>query len=124
MKIKSKVLIALLFLGLGACGESSDLGNGFRLVDQGGSKHSLAKDGFLLINVVTGVGKVGGYTIVESREYYSRTCDYHLIDHDKGELVRLAELSPGRGITAKQAAQSIKAISSRSCKSEGRMGRL
>ncbi len=118
MKIKTAGIISLILACLYGCGETSDLGSGFYLMDQGGSKTSLAKDGIILINyTVTGVGKNNGLTLIESREYYSSTCIYHVIDHNNSALLPLDKATlTSKGIALGEATQSIEPINSRSCK--------
>ena len=117
MKIKAISGIALFIAVLSGCRETTDLGNGFYLLDQGGSKTSIAKDGIIIISyTVTGVGRAEELTVIESREHYSETCIYHIIDHTKGGLFRIDEAHLAQPITLEEAAQSIKPINSRSCK--------
>jgi hypothetical protein len=115
-------LMILLAVTLG-CSDTSDLGNGYYLLDQGGSKTSLAKDGEILINyTVTGVGVIKEFTVIESRQYHSSNCDYSLIDNKTAIFSKLKSSSSGEDITDDMAARAVSPINSRSCKHELRGG--
>lgn len=106
----------LLFLTT-ACGSKSEIGGGFELVDGGGSKTSLAKDGRILINyTVTGIGKINGYVIIEDRPYGSPSCRHYIIDNARRQLRRLRASGPStESLRELELLRSVKSINSRSC---------
>lgn len=114
MKI-TKIAILLSVLPA-ACGSSSNLGSGFEIVDGGGSKLSLAKDGNILINyTVTGTGRVREYVIIESKRQDSTYCQYYLIDPRRRELVELSAARAAVG-DVNQAIRTVEPINRRSCR--------
>ena len=103
---------------LPGCGESPDLGGGFALVDGGGSKVSLTRNGLVLIShTVTGLGRQGDSQVIESKPYESATCLYYRLDKGAGELkpIALDGAAPGR-VEALAAVQAVEPINSRSCR--------
>jgi hypothetical protein len=104
-----RTCIALLCL-TAACDRSPKLENGFDLIDGGGSKTSLAKDGKILINyTVTGVGQFRGKTVIENKPYGSNHCDYFLVG---AGTVSYTELSR---VSGPATAYNVVAINGRSC---------
>jgi hypothetical protein len=100
---------ACAFVLTSACSSGSDLGNGFEIIDGGGSKQSLARNGEIILNyTVTGIGDYGGIRIIESKEYDESLCEYYLIDNEREELVRIND--------SDEAVHSIEPINQRSCR--------
>lgn len=118
MRLNSLLVMCCVASILGACDMTPELSNGFELVDGGGSKLSLAKDGIILINyTVTGLGKVEPYTIVESRPYNSETCEYFVVDNRTRAFSLLhVEGASSRNSAIRHAIQAVRPINRRSCK--------
>jgi hypothetical protein len=112
-----KYFIAAFLLGLAACGSSPVIGNGLELLDGGGSKLSLSRDGSILISyTVTGHGKLGEYDIIENRPNNSSACEYYSIGPDR-QLVQVGEADSHLPISVAEAARAVRAITSHSCRS-------
>lgn len=68
-----------LVVSVSACNDTT-LGGGYKIIHQGGSKHSLAKDNLVLIDyVVTGFSRHNENILVERRPSESETCNYAII---------------------------------------------
>jgi hypothetical protein len=118
--MRSKNGLALISISLAiltACGSENDLGNNLSIIDGGGSKSSLAKDGIILIpNTVTGVGRVGTATFVESKGYETAVCEYFVIQDGSDDLIALRNRqATGVGLTIEDAKKVVKSINNRSC---------
>jgi hypothetical protein len=114
MPNKPLALVALFFLS--SCGPYTDLGNGYEILDGGGSKQSLTKDRIVLINyTVTGFGRVDGHLIIESKGYGSQACEYSFADPNGEELIGL---SPQRQapIPFDRAVRAVEPLNARSCR--------
>jgi hypothetical protein len=119
------LLLGLTVIGiaLSSCDSPSDIGGGFTLVDGGGSKLSLSKDGNIIINyTVTGMGFLGRSAILENRSYGAPNCDYYVLDPHRGTMGRL-KIEP-MSETARKAIGTVQMLNERSCKAEGHRGRL
>ena len=116
MLLRSAALMILVPV-LISCGSSSDLGNGFKIVDNGGSKLSLEKDGIIVINyTITGVGSLENLTIIENRNYGTDQCEYYIVD-ENDRLVRINDnYTAPAGISRDLLVQAVEPINSRSCR--------
>lgn len=115
MHIKGILLIFCVLVLVRGCDSNPDLGSGFEVIDGGGSKFSLSRDGNILINyVVTGTGRIDEHIIIESKEYNSSTCVYYYVDSQR----RLIRIGPPHvtEITLSRAVEAVEAINQRSCK--------
>lgn len=107
-------LIAAAFLS--SC-DGVQLGGGYEIMDSGGSKRSLARNGHIIIpNIVTGYGRTGKYIVIESREYSSDLCAYHIVDISNEQVrpLRPRQDPYGEVLTGLNT-HSIEALSYRSC---------
>ena len=106
--------LAVSAFGLSACSANDEIGGGFELVDGGGSKISLTRDGLVMINyTVTGLGGFGDYAVIESRAYNASRCSYFLLNL-KTQKVVLVKSWNG----AKKMIDSVNALNQRSCKTK------
>jgi len=116
-----KDFISFLILSvscLSGCGADSNIGHGYEIIDGGGSKQSLAKDGSILINyTVTGFGTVGNYTVIEERPYDSTLCNYYVIDPQSRNLMRVNSASNiADNMSYGRVLEAVEAINQRSCR--------
>jgi hypothetical protein len=116
MALKFFVPVLASFFALSACNSNSKIGGGFELVYGGGSKISLAKEGFIIINyTVTGLGRINNNVIIENKEYYKKDCEYFLLSIQTKELVKLSTAQGRYPITTSLAAAHVKPLNQRSC---------
>lgn len=82
-----------LVLGASACNDTN-LGEGYKILHQGGSKHSLVRNDLVLINYdVTGFSRYSRSVLVESRLNEHETCRYTIIAQDKSEPRLISNVS-------------------------------
>ena len=114
--MRSKIFLPFLFT-LSACGADPDIGGGFELVDGGGSKLSLAKDGLVVINyTVTGLGRIANNVIIESKDYNLNQCKYFIINVQTQEMVELSQTHSNSSVALRDAQNIIEPLNQRSCK--------
>ena len=115
MRLSKRIICGLLLCGSVACGKNPDLGGGFKLVDGGGSKISLTKDGRVVIShTVSGVGSFNGGTVIEDHPYDSATCIYYWLDATHRKMTRIS--NDASNIQAAAAIRSVEGTNSRSCR--------
>lgn len=112
----SKIFLPFLFT-LSACGAEPDIGGGFEIIDGGGSKLSLAKDGLVVINyTVTGLGRIDKNVIIESKEYNLNQCKYFIINVKTQEMVELLQTQSHSSVALRDAQSIVEPLNQRSCK--------
>lgn len=123
MTVRYKSLVLCLAISLNAC-SPTDLGGGYEIIDGGGTKRSLAKDGLVLINyTVTGWGRAKGFVIIENRPYGATECEYYVLDSNEEGLIKvLSNKTQTSQISLPEAIESVKSLTYHSCKSLPRPG--
>lgn len=113
-------LVLLACLSCTGCDDREDLGDGLEIINQGGTKHSFARNGSILISyTVTGVGEVGNDVALEARDYGSNYCSYYLYHRDSGKLESFRVRGSAAAIPGKERiVDAVESRSHRSCKHE------
>jgi hypothetical protein len=116
MILKFVVPFLASVFALSACNPTPAIGGGFELIDGGGSKLSLAKDGIIVINyTVTGLGRTNNNFIIESKDYYSNNCKYFFLNLRTKELTQLSLVNRGRNMNMPLTIASVEPLNKRSC---------
>lgn len=124
--MKERCALLLMLMAIPGCGSPAEaLGHGFELVDQGGSKRSLTRDGLVVISyTVTGVGRIAGGLVIETREHGAAACEYGVIRPDSSELLPLSrDTKSDDGGSWREAENSVQPRSQRSCRASSPGGR-
>ena len=115
--MKLHLLSLILLILLIACDSDNRLGEGYELIDGGGSKTSLSKNGIIIIDyVVTGTGRYRQFLIVETRDYGSVRCNYFFSNPRNGKLIQILEARGSNSTsTFTSMLKSVNPINNRSC---------
>lgn len=105
-------------MSLSACNKT-DLGGDFEIIDGGGSKRSLSREGIIIISyTITGLGKFEDYVFLENRPYGSGVCEYFVLDYLNSTVTNIDRVYlHNRRISPELASRFIEPLTYRSCES-------